>query len=156
MRPVSISLVLLAALVLALALLGAVAQGKKSDSVVKVSARATKPDSDGKQVVTITLDIDKPWHLYANPVDNAMLKSVQTVVKFTSKLDGDVKFEYPAGKLVKDKVAGDYKKYEGKVEIKATVRRARDETGPLKLTVKIQACDDDKCLVPATVKLTAE
>jgi DsbC/DsbD-like thiol-disulfide interchange protein len=156
MRSVFVSAVLLAALVLAFAPAEAAAQGKKSDSVVKVSAKATKPDSDGKQVVTITLDIDKPWHVYANPVNNDMLKSVQTAVKFTSKVDGDVKFDYPAGKVVNDKTVGDYKTYEGKVEIKATVRRAKDETGPLKLTVKIQACDNEKCLLPATVKLTAE
>lgn len=134
----------------------AAAQAKKSDAVVKASARATRPDSDGNQVVTITLAVEKPWHLYANPVGNDGLKTVQTTVKFASKLEGNAKIEYPAGTVVKDATAGDYKTYEGKVEIKATVRRTRGDTGPLKLRVKIQACDNDKCLLPATVKLTAE
>ena len=40
----------------------------KSDSVVKATAAAAKPDADGKQTVTLTLAIDKGWHLYANPV----------------------------------------------------------------------------------------
>src|SRR5262249_33401290 len=48
------------------------AQGgaKRSDSVVKVTAKAEpeKPGADGKQVVIVTLIIDKGWHLYANPV----------------------------------------------------------------------------------------
>ena len=42
---------------LALMTTGAVAQGKKSDSVVKATAKATKPEG-GKQTVTITLEID--------------------------------------------------------------------------------------------------
>src|SRR5262249_53905480 len=83
---------------------------------------------------------DRPWHVYANPVANDMLKSVQTTVKFLSKVD-EVKIEYPAGKVVKDTTTGDYKTYEGKVTIKATVRRAKGDTGPLSLSVKIQACD---------------
>src|SRR5262249_48981130 len=145
----------LAALALALAPGRADAQAKKSDSVVKVSAKADKPDAEGRQAVTVSLDIDRPWHVYANPVANDMLKSVQTTVKFLSKVD-EVKIDYPAGKVVKDTTTGDYKTYEGKVTIKATVRRAKGDTGPLSLSVKIQACDDKSCLLPATVKLTTD
>ncbi len=42
---------------------------KTSADVVKATATADKPDADGKQTVTITLNIEKPWHLYANPVE---------------------------------------------------------------------------------------
>src|SRR5260370_2923708 len=79
------------------------AAGQGSESVVKASAKASKPDDDGNQTVTITLDItDKRYHLYANPVGNDSLKSTQTAVRFTTKLEGDAKVEYPPGKLVKD------------------------------------------------------
>src|ERR1700741_2526133 len=94
------------------------AQLPKSDSKVKVTAAGSKPDADGNQTVTITLDIDPTWHLYANPVENDMLAPVQTRVKFITKVD-DVKVTYPEGKLVKDKTVGDYRSYEGKVVIKA-------------------------------------
>ena len=52
-------------------------------------------------------------------------------------------------------VVGDYSIYEGKVEIKATVQRAKGDIGPLEVKVKFQACSDvsKTCLVPATVKL---
>jgi len=52
-----------------------------SKDAVTITATADKPDADGKQTVTLTLAIDAGWHLYANPVGNEDLKSVQTVVK---------------------------------------------------------------------------
>ncbi len=134
------------------------AQAKKSDSVVKATAKADKPDADGKQTVTITLDIDKSWHLYANPVGNEDQVSVQTTVLINAKAKPEeVKIEYPAGKLVVDTVVGNYKVYEGKVTIKAAVKRAKGDTSPLEISIKVQACNDaeKKCYVPATIKITA-
>jgi len=99
---------------------------------------------------------DKRYHLYANPVGNDMLKTAQTTVRFTSKLEGDAKVEYPAGKLVKDETVGDYKTYEGTVTIKAKVRRVKGDTSPLALSITFQACDEKTCLLRSTVKKTAE
>src|SRR5437588_9428590 len=114
---------------------------KTSEGVVKISALADKPE-DGNQTVTITLDIDKPWHLYANPVEHDLLAPVQTTLKFPGKTEV-VKITYPPRKLIKESATGDtYKVYEGKVTIKAQVRRPKDETGPLQYTLTIQACDD--------------
>jgi DsbC/DsbD-like thiol-disulfide interchange protein len=145
---------LCAALLLAAAAGPADAQATRSDSVVKASAKADKPDADGNQTVTVTLDVEKPWHLYANPVGNDMLTAAQTSVRVLGKVE-DVKLDYPAGKVVKDETVGDYKVYEGAVTIKARVKRARGDAAPLELSVKFQACDDKSCLIPATVKLTA-
>src|SRR5262249_15018127 len=126
---------------------------KKSEAVVKATATADKPDADGKQTVTINLDIDKNWHLYANPVGNDELTSVQTVVTVGSKVKPeDVKIDYPPGKLHKDK-DGSYNIYEGKVAIKAHVKRAKGDSGPLEVNIKLQACDDRSCLFPSTVKV---
>jgi hypothetical protein len=136
-----------------LAVAPVLAQGKKSDSVVKVSARGEKPGADGKQVVHITLEMEPKWHVYANPVGNEDIASNQTTVSITSKSKLEsVKIDYPAGELVKDKVVGDYKIYKGKVTIKATIQRGKDDTGALDVTVKLQACSDKECLLPATVK----
>ena len=147
----------IAAVVLALGALAGAAQLKKSDTVVKAEAKADPVGADGKQLVTITLTIDKGWHLYANPVGNADLADSQTTVSVSSKNKvQDVKVEYPEGKLVKDKVVGDYKTYEGKVTIKATVSRAKGDTEPLEVAVKVQACSESQCLLPATVNLTAK
>jgi DsbC/DsbD-like thiol-disulfide interchange protein len=128
------------------------AQAKKSDSVVRVAAKADKPDAEGKQTLSITLDIAPDWHVYANPVGNEDLANAQTVVRVSSKgrLE-NVKIEYPSGKLQQD--SGEkFKIYEGKVVIKAQVKRARGDNTPLEISVTLQACNDKTCLQPATIK----
>ena len=131
------------------------AQGKKSDSVVKISATAGKVGADGKQVVTLTLTMDRDWHVYANPVGQTDLKETETTVQITGKVKpASVKVAYPAGELVKDKVVGDYRVYEGKATIRATVQRARGDTGALEAVIRFQACSKKgSCLLPATVKV---
>jgi DsbC/DsbD-like thiol-disulfide interchange protein len=130
----------------------ALAQAKKSDSVVKVEVTADKPDADGKQTITITLDIDKDWHIYANPVDNEDLTNAQTVVSVMSKgkLAG-VNVAYPPGKLQGEKDEK-YKVYEGRVAIKAQLKRVKGDNQPLEVAIKLQACDARTCLVPAIIK----
>jgi hypothetical protein len=129
------------------------AQVKKSDSVVKVEAKAdNKPGADGKQTITITIDIDKDWHIYANPVKNEDLVNAQTTVTIASRVKlEDVKIDYPPGKPYGQ---GDerHEIYEGKATIKASVKRARGDHGPLEVTVKLQSCSKSTCLFPATIK----
>lgn len=144
--------IVLLALLLVPALL--TAQGTKSDSVVKAKAKADKIDADGKQVVTITLQLDDDWHIYANPIGNPDMESNETKVTITGKAKPEaVKIEYPKGELVKDAVVGDYKVFKGKVTIKAVVTRAKGDTGPLEATIALQACNKSKCLLPAKVKV---
>jgi hypothetical protein len=105
------------------------AQPKKSDAYVKVTAKGDKPDADGKQTVTVTIQIEKGWHIYANPVSNENLK------------------------------ADDYRIYEGRVEIKARLQRAKGEAGPLEVGVRIHAVPNNGvgcCLLPATVKVPVQ
>ena len=142
----------------ALALLVAIvvpvsARPKGSDSVVKATATASKPDADGKETVTIILTIDPKYHLYANPVGNEDFTSNQVVVSFgkgvTSKID------YPAGEVQKDKIVGDYKVYNGKATIKAVVKRAK-ATDPIEVAIKLQACSSKACLMTATIKVNVK
>jgi DsbC/DsbD-like thiol-disulfide interchange protein len=132
----------------------------KSDAVIKVAAKASKPDADGKQTVTLTIQIDKGWHIYANPVGDDTLKPAQTVVTVTGKEKlPDVKVDYPAGKVVKDdELKIEYKVYEDKVEIKVNIMRAKGDAGPLTVAVKVMACNEEKkkCLLPATVTVPVE
>lgn len=153
-RRLVLALVLLASMIAIRSDRSAWAAAKKSESVVKASASAGKPDADGKIVVTITLAIDKPWHTYANPVPKEF-PGLPTVISVEGKTKPeDVKVDYPAGKVIKDSVIGDYNVYEDKTEIKVTVRRAKGESGPLGLTVQVQACSDKQCLLPSTLKVT--
>jgi DsbC/DsbD-like thiol-disulfide interchange protein len=150
-------LTLVGAYVLAMSWNRALAQdggAKKSDSVVKTSAEAAAPDAEGKQNIIVTMLIDPGWHIYANPVDQEDLASVETKITFEAKdkLE-NTKVDYPAGKVIEDKTVGKYKVYEDKVEIKAQVQRKAGDNGALELTAKFQACTSTHCLLPATVKV---
>src|SRR5262245_20509765 len=45
-------------------------KAKNSAGKVKAVAAASAADEAGMQTVTLTLTIDKGWHIYANPVGN--------------------------------------------------------------------------------------
>jgi DsbC/DsbD-like thiol-disulfide interchange protein len=125
-------------------------KARRSDSVVKVSATADKPDAEGKQVVTVTLKVDDNWHTYANSLPKDF-PGVPTSVTVTAKSKPEVvKIDYPEGKLIKE---GDYRGYEGTVPIKVTLRRTKSDISPLEVSVTFQSCTKTSCLFPATVKL---
>jgi uncharacterized protein len=130
---------------------------KNSGDVVQATATADKADDNGKQTVTITIAIEKPWHIYANPVGLAAIANATTEVKISGeKKPQSVDIAYPPGKVEVDTVVGNYMIYDDKVVIKATVVRLKDDTGPLKASIKLQACRTDKngtCLLPATVEV---
>ena len=131
------------------------AGSRKSDGQVKATATASKIDDTGKQTVTITLDINKGWHLYANPVNhnNDFLDGAATKVTFAAKVKPQASVKYPAGKTIVDK-KDKYDTYEGTVKIEALVKRAEGDTSPLEITISVQACDKNVCLEPGKIKLT--
>jgi uncharacterized protein YyaL (SSP411 family) len=126
---------------------------RKSESVVKVKAAADKPDAEGRQRVTLTLTIEGGWHLYANPVPKDF-PGIPVTVTVEKARPEDVRVEYPAGKTVKDALLGDYQVYEKEAEIKVNVRRPKEGGAPLEVSVKVQACTEQKCLLPGVIKLT--
>lgn len=130
---------------------------KRSDSEVKITAEATKPDEAGKQVITLTLNVNKDWYIYANPIMNKTFEPNQTAVRVTAgKKEVDAKLEFPAG-ITKKTGDESYSIWKGKVTIRAHVTRPADVTGPLDVSVRISACKDGEggiCLLQATVKLT--
>jgi hypothetical protein len=131
------------------------AQPRKSDSVVKVTATADKPDADGIQTVTVTMVTNEGWYNFANPTNNKEFADSQTVVKFSAKQPVEVvKIAYPPGKVKKIEVIGEYMVYEGTTVIKAQVKRAEGDTSPLDVSVSLQSCGGPVCLVPATVKIS--
>jgi DsbC/DsbD-like thiol-disulfide interchange protein len=137
-----------------LALVLPVMAGEKSDSKVKATAKASKIGADGKQTVTITIDIDKDWYIYANPVKSEDFEDNKTrvTIKAKEKIEADVK--YPAGKVKEyDKIKMNI--YEKSVVIEATVKRAAGDTSPLQVSIDVNSCSQKGvCLQPGTVKLT--
>jgi DsbC/DsbD-like thiol-disulfide interchange protein len=129
----------------------------KSESKVKASATATKAGDDGKQTVTITLEIVKGWHIYANPVRDEGFEVNKTLVSVSAKEKVVASVKYPEGKiriedLGKEKVK--IRIYDDKVTIQALVTRTMGDTSPLQISIDVNACDDKNCLPKGVLKLT--
>jgi Disulphide bond corrector protein DsbC len=129
-----------------------------SASVVKVTAKAGKPDDQGRVEVTITLDIDEDYFLFANPAGNETFELSQTKVRLKKGEEErvkDLEVEYPQGKERVDRVIGDYRVYEGRVQIKARFTPPAGQKEPVTLQVKLTAFNDKRfaCLPWAVVDL---
>jgi Disulphide bond corrector protein DsbC len=131
----------------------------KSDSHVKVTAKAGKPDAQGRVEVSVTLDIDKDCSVYANPAGGPAKEPLPptavTVKKGEEAKVKDLKVDYPKGMERNDPLLGKYSVYEGKVEIKAAFTLAEGEKGPVTLRVDFLASNDKKrvCYMAAPVDL---
>ena len=133
--------------------------GGKSETKVKATAAATKLDKDGKQKVTITLDVEKGWYIYANPVGNENFEDNHTQVAITAKQKLKVDLAYPTGK-VKTEGKTTVKIYQPTVVIEANVQRTPGDASPLELKIDVNACRIGKdgktaeCLETGTIRLT--
>ena len=134
---------------------GQTGQEKDSAAHVKVEATAAPatPGEDGQQLVSITLAIDKGWHIGANQPGEAGI-ATQVAITSSSK-EEEVQVEYPPGRVIHDSVVGDYRVYEGTVVIKARVHRNPSPGESLPVSVKFAACSSQtmQCLPAATVRL---
>jgi uncharacterized protein len=126
-----------------------------SEDVVHATATLGPADKDGKRALSVTLKIDKPWHVYANPVDNDDLEGARTVIEVYA--DGkklSAKVDYPKGKAEKDDKGTEYKTFEGEVTIAGTI--TTKDAAALEVRVKVQACtsgENGRCLQAATLKI---
>ncbi len=121
----------------------------KSDSKTQITAAADKAGPDGQQLVTITIAIEKGWHIYANKLPDDFA-GIATAITVNAQSKPAVKVDYPEGTKAKD---GDYRVYEDKVTIKGHITRAKNDASPLEINVSLQACSERTCLPPTTVKL---
>ena len=127
--------------------------GGKSDSKVKASAKASKVGADGNQKISITLEIEKGWYIYANPVGDEDFENNKTRVSLKAKDKVEFNVTYPPGKVkVEDKIKLNI--YEDKVVIETTVQRTTGDTSPLQISIDVNSCNKGTCLLPGTVKLT--
>jgi uncharacterized protein YyaL (SSP411 family) len=126
-----------------------------SADVVKAMATLGPPDKDGKRALSVTLQIDKPWHTYANPVENDELEGARTTVDvYAGGKKLPAKIDYPKGMAEKDEKGAEYRVYAGEVTITGTVTAA--DATDFEVRIKVQACttgENGRCLQGATLKL---
>jgi hypothetical protein len=128
---------------------------RESADVVKAELKSVAA-AGGAQTFTLTLTIADPWHIYASPVGNDMLKTSETKVEVL--VDGkpvEAAIEFPKGTVAKDKLAGDYRIYEGAVKLTGKLPRGPND-GELEIRVRVIACKEGICLLPSVIKLAAK
>jgi DsbC/DsbD-like thiol-disulfide interchange protein len=117
------------------------AGGGKVDPV-KVEAIAGKPNDSDKQSVTVKITIDKGWHIYANPPENATYDGAATEV--TIKAAGKAvkaRVDYPPGKLLID---ADMQKFRGYEENVAIPIEFGKTDAPVEVHVRLLVCREGK------------
>ena len=106
----------------------------------------------------VVLDVKKGWHINANPPKPDYLKPTKVVWKSKNGVElRDVK--YPDGVGFKFKNSDDEASvYEGEVKIRGVVhipKEAAGRTEEMEITVHYQACDENGCQPPKSIKLTS-
>jgi uncharacterized protein len=136
-------------------------EAPKNDELVRAQAflSVDKLPAGSACKLIVLLDVKKGWHINANPPKPDYVKPTKIVWKSKNGLElRDVK--YPEGvdfmfKDSKDVVSV----YEGEVKIHGTLhipKEAAGRTEEMEITVHYQACDENGCQSPKTIKLTGK
>ena len=130
-----------------------------AQTVVVTAKAATVPPGKaapgGECDVSLTLTIQKGWHLYANPAGNEVVKPTVLALAPNS-LAQLVEVRYPPGesKTLASSGAEEVSLYEGEVILTARVRLDKDTPADtLTFQLRYQACNDRACLAPTTLKV---
>lgn len=109
------------------------AAGNRTADHVKVALTAKQFGLDGKVKVTVTLDVEDGYYIYANPVGTKELDHVQAKVEVLSE-GKPVSLEAaypPATKTIQNQLVGAYHIYTGTVVIEAVFQRPDDVELPV-------------------------
>lgn len=115
------------------------------------------PAGDKCQIL-IRLTVQPEWHIGANPPLNKddYVTKVEWKGKQGSKL---TQIKYPTGKKFSPAGGMTQLVYDGKVDIRGTLEIPADAGGSneeMEIIVSYQACNDEICRIPTTVKLAAK
>ncbi len=141
---------------------GGVADEASTKSASKVTARIEGAPSSwepgGESEMRLVLEIKDGWHVNAHPASLDYL--IPTEFELKSKKAVLESIVYPEGESFSlAQMEEPIKVYTGKVEIAMRIRLASDLSSgkhTLNGSVRVQACDDKRCLAPGSVptKLT--
>jgi hypothetical protein len=125
----------------------------------KVFLSLDKLPAGEKCKFVVILDIEKGWHVNANPPSPENMIPTTVTVK-SQQGSRQIDAQYPAGKpiMLKD-LPEPLSVYEGEVLIRGVIEAPPDAAGTtdeLEFQVRYQACNDKNCLPPKTLKLAGK
>jgi len=133
---------------------------KKKDEQVKVEAHLSvdRLPAGTECQILIRLTVEPGWHINAVP---ASPDTIETEVSFKGKLGTKlVRPKFPKGKKLKLMDQDEpVSVYDGKVDIRGVLQipeSAGGQTEEMEIAVKYQACNENICKPPTTVKLNGK
>jgi cytochrome c biogenesis DsbD-like protein len=133
------------------------AEVSNSGQVIAVTVSSTDVPRGGSADAVVKLSISAGYHVNANPATYPYLIATEITPGKAAGVSTD-KPKYPAAKTQKFQFAEEpLAVYEGDIDIKLPLKAdAQTAVGArsLPITVRIQACDTEKCFPPATLNST--
>ncbi|MBI1347542.1 hypothetical protein GC163_14780 [bacterium] len=145
--------------VLQVALAETAAPNKKDKVTAEAHLSVDKLPPGSECKILIRLSIQEGWHINANPA--APEGFIATEVAFKGKHGTQLgQLQYPKGKPIRMQDFDEpVSVYDGKVNIFGVLKVPESAAGQaeeMEIVVKYQACDDQKCLIPTSVKLSGK
>ena len=129
------------------------AEVSSSAQVVKANAAPINISANGSTEASITLLIMPGYHVNANPATYPYLIATEVMPGKAEGISAG-KPKYPGAKTQKFEFADEpLAVYEGETEVKLPLKADTKAAGQisLPLSVRVQACDKEKCFPPATL-----
>ena len=129
---------------------------QSSADVVRLGGFGVGFSAPGKGSVEVPIRIDDGYHINANPATYPYLIATEVATDKVADLDVG-KPIYPAAIKKKFQFADEpLAVYEGNVNVTLPLVAHSSGTKSLPITVRVQACDQEKCYPPATLKATVD
>ena len=124
---------------------------RSSADVVSFGGTGTAMSDNNKGEALVMLNIEPGYHVNANPATYTYLIATEVTAGQVEGIEIG-KAAYPAAKKQKFEFADEpLAVYEGQVEVRLPIKVASKGSRSLPLTVRVQACDHEKCFPPATL-----
>ena len=125
-----------------------------STSVLKVRAADISIPARGNADATVTLSITPGYHINANPATFPYLIATEVTADKVIGLDVGKPIYPPAVKKKFQFAEEALAVYEGNVNITLPLVTRSSGTKSLPISIRVQACDQEKCYAPDTLKTT--
>ena len=133
-------------------------QVSSSAEVVKVSADTVQSPPGSSTETVVRLAITSGYHVNANPATYSYLIATEVKAGNTEGINAGTPMYPPATKQKFEFAEEPLAVYEGNIEIKLPLKINSPATAgkrSLPITVRVQACDTEKCFPPATINATS-
>ncbi len=125
---------------------------QESRSVVTVASVITNGDASNTYILSVDAVIRPGWHINANPASDETL--IPTELESQSESITLVEVSYPVARdLVTEFASKSIAVYEGTARITATIIIPEEGSIENAFVLRIQACDETRCLLPSEISL---